>query len=287
MDNNYQGQGQFGQNQQVPNNYVPNQQMPNQYGQNPYGQGQPMPNQYGQGQQMPNQYGQNQYGQGVNPNLYNMGNQPYGQNMYGYNNQIPPMDPVAHAEQVRKAKTKKKVFMGFIIGAIALAVIGFIVGIVVVIGLIFKSYDIDEYDNVVEACEEVLGVELEEEGDDYYTSQLASKGYEAVEYASGFGEKNNVKSEVLWIEFTDSGEASLCYDDLLNELEEQHDDISDEFSSCSYSTGVNKAEFNYSEDDEQTSFVLLKSGRCIMLIQVYGAEDSVEDKVDDLLDELD
>lgn len=289
MDNRYQGQGQFGQNQQNQGTSMPNQQMPNQQMPNQQMYNQQMPNQYGQNpymanQQMYNSNMPNQYGQGVNPNMYNGGN-PYG--MYNFDKTITPMDPTQHAEQVRKANTKKKVFIGLIIGAIVLGIAAFAIGIVALIGLIFKSYDVDDYDNVASACEEVLGVVLTEDEEDYSLRQLNNKGYEAVDYASGYAEKNNVKAEALWVEFSSSSEASLCYDELHDELEKQHEDIEDEFSSTSYTSGLNKVQYDYKEDGEQTTFMLFKSGKCIMLVQVYGDADDVEDKVDDLLDELD
>lgn len=290
MDNGYQGQGQgqFGQNQQAQGVNMPNQQMQNQYGQNPYMANQQMPNQQIYNQQMPNQqmYNQNmqnQYGQGMNPNMYNNGN-PYG--MYNLN-RITPMDPTLHAQEVRKANTKKKVFIGVIIGAIVLGIAAFVIGIIALIGLMFKSYDVDDYDNVAEACEEVLGVVLTEDEEDYSLRQLNSKGYEAKDYASGYAKKNGVEAEVLWVEFASGSDASMCYDDLCDELDKQHMDIKDEFDSNSYSSGINKSQYNYTENGEKTTFILLKSGKCIMLIQIYGDADDVEDRVDDLLDELD
>lgn len=277
MDNKYEGQEQFGQNQQVQNAYVANQQMPNQQVQNAY-----VPN-----QQMPNQYGQNPYGQGVNPNLYNTGNQPYGQGMYGYNPYQKPVDPVLHAEQVNKANKKKKIFMGFVIGAISLAVIGFIVGIVALVMFIFKSYDIEEYDQVAEACEEVLNLELEREDSESFIEMMDNKGYDIVDYASGYTSKNGVSAEIIWAEMATDGDASSCYSSTVDELEEQHEEIKDKYSYNSYSSGINKSEYNYEEDDERMTMIVLKSGRCVMLIQIYGDEDKVEDKVDELLDELD
>ena len=280
MDNRYQGQGQFGQNQQMPNQQMPNQQMPN--------------------QQMPNQYGQ-----GVNPNIYNMGTpnmQPngqniygqnmysqnmYGQNMYGFNNPIPPMDPVAHAEQVNKAKKKKKIFIGALIAAGLLGIVGFVVGIIFVIGLIFKTYDVDDYNEVADACEEVLDIELEKLDEDYFDYYYGYDGYNVVEFAMGSGTNSKLQTQVIWMEFESEGNADSFYLELTDELEKDFEDIKDEYSSNSFSSGFNTTKASLATEKQRYINAVLQNGSCIMVIYMNGDKDKTEDLYDDLLDELD
>ena len=277
MDNNYQGQ--FGQNQQVQGTNVPNQQM-----QNPY-----MNNQYGQNSYVPNQQMPNQYGQGVNPNMYTQGTmppqQPYG--MYGYNNPIPPMDPAVHAQNVKKANTSKKVFIGLIIGGAVIGVGVIVLAIVLLIGLFFDSYDFGDYENVTEICEEVFDVELEKVDTSNVASYWGASGYDIEEYAFVRDNKGYMKIEVQWIKFDTESEADDFYLEYSEVLEEEFEEVQDDYTSHSSFSGVNMTEVKLSKGGTKKIGCLVQDDECIMFVSLIGDKEDVDDMYDEFIDEID
>ena len=266
MDNKYQGQGQFGQNQQM---------------QNPYGQ-----NSYAPNQQM-----QYQYGQGVNPNIYNGGTppvqNPYGQNMYGYNNPIPPMDPALHAQKVNQANKSKKIFIGVIIGAVLLSIIGFVAFIALIISLVFKTYDVSDYNQVAEASEDVLNVKLKKMSEEYFEYYYGYDDYNVAEFAMGSTSDSNIEAQLIWIEFTNESDADTFYLYVSVEIEEEHEDIKDNYSANKITAGFNSTESSLTRNGMKYISSVLQQDNCVLVIYMEGKKTKATDLYEDFVDELD
>lgn len=266
MDNKYQGQGQFGQNQQM---------------QNPYGQ-----NSYAPNQQM-----QYQYGQGVNPNIYNGGTPPmqnqYGQAMYGYNNPIPPMDPALHAQKVNKANKSKKIFIGVIIGAVLLSIIGFVAIIAFAISLGFKTYDVSDYNQVAKACEDILDVELKKMPEEYFEYYFGYDDYNVAEFAIGSMSNSSSEGQLIWIEFTNESDADTFYLYVSDEIEEEHEDIKDNYSANKITAGFNSTESSLTRNGMKYISSVLQQDKCVLVIYMEGKKAKTTDLYEDFVDELD
>ena len=275
MDNRYQGQGQFGQNQQMPNQQMPNQQMPNQYGQgvnpNLYNMGNPNMQPNGQ-----NMYGQNMYGQNM-----------YGQNMYGFNNPIPPMDQATHADHVRKANKKKKIFMGFIIGAIIFGIVGFVAAIALVISLIFKTYDVEDYDKVAESCEEVFGAEMEKLDEEYFDSYFGYGGYDVASFAICSDSSDKLRVQIIWTKFENETDADSFYLEYTDEIEDDYEAVKDDYSGSSISSGYNTTKASVSKNGQKNIAAALQKDDCVLTVYLKGDKELVDDLYDEFLDELD
>lgn len=269
FQNNMQGMNDYGQQQNYNQNTNPQQGMYNQqYNYN-------MGNQTVQQQQFNN-------GQGLQGlNGYNSGQTGYQTNGTTFENPYYNPNNIKHP--------RRSGFKWIVIGGL-LAFVGLIIFLIsLIIGWLFPSYDIDDYDLVEEVAEDVLDIELEEIDKDYLDDAKDSYGKGLENLAMGMG-YDDVSSMVVWIEYEEDDDADDQYEDAVDELKEEYEDLEDT-KGKGWSTNGRITEMwcEVAEDEDEDieaskdRQAIIKKDNYILLFTVSG-EDTEE--VDELYKEF-
>ena len=265
MDN-YNGQNPMGENQ---NPQQPTQQMQYQQPIQQMQYQQPMQGQYQQqAQQM--QYQQPMQGQYQQPMQGQYQQQTY-QN--GYYTQ-----PNYASQKPKSGGLKWLLIIGIpaFLGMVTLAII-------LLICFLFPSYDIDDYDDVYDACYDVLDVKLELSKN--ISSYLEEEGI--VSYAYGENDESKYEAGVRWMEFATEDLAEVYYSIYVNDLKEEYDDEKNDCDISAWKSNDTLTEAYLGEDGEVEKVIIIREDEYIMEIWLEGKKSTVQDLTDDILDELD
>ena len=270
MDNNYNGQNQYGQNT---------------FGQSSYSQeafGQPSYNQEAFGQrsnaydQFNQQTGQNTYNQFNQQNSYNQNAIPtynvpqYQQSAYNY-----PSAQGSYYGAPQFEQPKKK--SGWI------ALLGVVIALAIVVGLVFivkfavSSFDITDYDKIKNAAKDELGVAIVKYNREELAEDIVEMGM--VEYAEGMGDLGDTEAEVMWIRFDSQTTAKEFYTGFTLEYESQYELEKDDCKSHSKSSTGTKFECSLvykDEPDTRYSVLIVQKEDIFFYVQVMGDKDEVK-----------
>ena len=158
-----------------------------------------------------------------------------------------------------------------------------ILAIVLFIGFLFPSYDIDDYDDVYDACYDVLGVKLYKEDD--LSEYFKEEGI--VSFANGTKDASKYEAVVVWYEFANENLAKKYYNEQGDNLEEEYEDEKSEYASNSWQSSDKYTEATFSEGGETEKGIIIREDKYVMIIAIDGKKSTVDDIIDDLLDELD
>ena len=158
-----------------------------------------------------------------------------------------------------------------------------ILAIVLFIGFLFPSYDIDDYDDVYDACYDVLGVKLYREDD--LSEYFKEEGI--VSFANGTKDASKYEAVVVWYEFANDDIAKKYYNEQVDNLKEEYEDEKSDYASNSWQTSGKYTEATFSEDGETEKGIIIREDEYVMIIAIDGKKSTVDDIIDDLLDELD
>ena len=232
-----------------------------------------------------NNYGQQNYNQNTNPqqNMYNqqfnMGNQTAQQQQFnngqglqglnGYNNGQTGYqtngttfeNPYYNPNNIKHPR--RSGFKWIVIGGLV-AFVGLIILLIsLVVGWLFPSYDIDDYDLVEEVAEDVLDIALEEIDEDYLEDAQDSYGKGLENLAMGMN-YDDTSSMVVWIEYEEDDDADDQYEDAVEEMEEEYEDLEDT-KGKGWSTNGRITEMWYVvEEDEDEDIEASKSRQAII-----------------------
>ena len=181
--------------------------------------------------------------------------------------------------------TKKNSKYKILIGLLAIGIVGMVVGIIWVIGCLFPSYHIRDYEDVAAACEEVLDLDLEKGDLETVREAYAHIDCSIVDWYEGYGNGEYVISDVAWIEFSSTKGAKNFYSYMTKNFES-------DIKTCSFytiMTGSKKSEFYWEHDGLYCKDVALRSGKYVVFIDISGDRDKEEivALADKLVEELD
>ncbi|MBQ2980676.1 MAG: hypothetical protein IJD58_00955 [Lachnospiraceae bacterium] len=185
-------------------------------------------------------------------------------------------DSVYH-EPVAPKKPKKKKWL--IITGIIVAFVAIIVMVAVnVVGQFFETFEVDDFDKVNEACEEVFG-------ESFTVTQLNSnygKGdlvYKINQLGTVVGTKEKAEFTVYWFEFDDETSARTRMEVLDLEYDIQHEELQRNIGNSSRISTTNKIEWKYiySTDIEVKCIKFFAmTGKYAVEVEITGDEKQVD-----------
>ena len=196
--------------------------------------------------------------------------------------QQPPYQNGYYA-QPNYAKPKSGCLKWFLIVGIPTFLIGAAAIALLLIGLIFPSYDIDDYDQVVKATKKVFKTNMVE------NTSLPSTMKEAgiVSYSGAMAEGANYDVAIRWMEFSSDDKAEAYFDEYVADLVEEFNEEKGDYEDTDLDRSSNVVEAYLGEDGYIEKIILIYEDDCCMFISMEGKKDVVQDLSDDYLDALD
>ena len=169
-------------------------------------------------------------------------------------------------------------------GGVILGIICLIIGCIALIIDLISPYDISDYKEVAEVCDEVLDVELIREDTEDMNEAYSHLDCHTVDYAVGINNSSSKYIDVSWVEFSKSKEAKRYYSYFADESIAEMKNIG---SNYSYSKGSRKTELNFEYDGLYCKNIIINTGKNVVVILVSGEKENATDIAEEFIDELD
>ena len=192
------------------------------------------------------------------------------------------IDKVRGIKDMNKEEQRK--VNKILIGVVILGIIGLLIGCVVLIIDLICPYDISDYKEVAEVCDEVLDLELIREDTEDMNEAYAHLDCHTVDYAEGIKNSSSEYIEVSWVEFSKSKEAKKYYSYITDEFTEE---MKSKGSSCSYSKSARKSELCFEYDGLYCKNIIINTGKNVVTILVTGDKEKASDIAEEFIDDLD
>ena len=154
---------------------------------------------------------------------------------------------------------------------------------VLIICLLFPSYDIDDYDDMYDACYEVLDTKVTKSKS--ISDYLKEDGI--IGYASGSNEAKNYEVSVRWYEFKSEEKAEKYYDYYVDDLREEYNDEKEDSEYAMWESDEKLTQAYLGEDGEIEEVIIIREYEYMMIVYLEGKKGVVEDLAEELIDELD
>ena len=152
-----------------------------------------------------------------------------------------------------------------------------------IIGILFPSYDIDDYEEVYDACYDVFDIKLEKA--ENISSYMKEEG--VVGYAYGENEASKYGVSVRWYKFSSESKAEKYYEEHVADLEDEYLEEVRDYELSKWKSNSSITEAYLGEDGEIEKAVVIREDEYVMVIWFEGKKGTVEDLSDEFLNEID
>lgn len=194
------------------------------------------------------------------------------------------VESVGHLTDVNGDNVKNNSKYKIIIGIVTLGIIGLIIGCIALIIDLICPYDIGDYKEVAEVCDEVLELELIREDTEDMNEAYAHLECHTVDCAVGIKNSSSEYVEVSWVEFSKTKEAKRYYSYIADESISEMKTVG---SNYSYSKSSRKTELSFVYDGLFSKNIIINTGKNVVIIFVSGEKENVADIAEEFIDELD
>ena len=152
-----------------------------------------------------------------------------------------------------------------------------------IIWLVFPSYDIDDYEDVYDACYEVFDVKLSRQD----SGSMGSDGMMSYAYGSRYDEDYNL--DVYWYEYASDEVAEKRYEELVEEYERQYDDIKkyDYYKNRDWESDDKLTKFYYGNGDDGNKIIIIVEDEFLLKLFVRGEAKDVKNLAEEFIEEID